>query len=643
MTDLSPQDQDLLDEVKKRVEHFESTLGVFYRDGLWARMDRLYHNYTRMRKALRDTTGRDRDAVYADARKKFGAELFIPHSFAIVETVLPALLSNRPRILVLPRNEASDRNVEYMRALLDAQSEGIDLELKLQSVIKSGLMYGLGVGKAYWRRHEQVRPTREPASWVLRKLGHEYAAGTCVEPLFDDPTFEHVPVTDFFWDAFAANIDTARWAAHRTWRDTAYVKARLADEKGWAQMPLTPEDIENSNGSADRYRKSVAGSFEAQAIPIPNPQGQREQDIHEVIEYHDRGRIITILDRQWVVSVVASEAWYGRLPFHVYRPTEVLNQMVGKGEIEPNEDMQGEMNEIRTNRRWSDLISQQPVLFVQEGIVEIDKIRVGPGEINTVNGDPRDLIYPLEIKGPGSSSYRETAEIAADIVRTSGISDTFAGGEAGSQATATGVQLELARASARIQLKTRRAEIELIKPLASHWAALNQWHITGEKTVRTPAPPVMGEPERRWNWFTLTPAELAGEFEFQVEGGSTAPENVPQRRQDAQIKMTLMSSPLGQMFDPRQMAISILEDLALKNPEGRLQDPMIIPAATLDVAIQHLAELGMDPNLARQVMELSLHEVQAAQDDAASGTDHGEGGQPPPGDEQPPQDQQQAA
>jgi hypothetical protein len=627
MTELRPEDRALLETVTKRVTHFEETLGSHYRDGVWNRMDRLYHSWTDLRAALRGARGEDRRGVYEDAMKEFGHSLFIPHAFAIVETVLPALLSNRPRILILPAEAASAKNVQHMKAIIDEQQANISLELKLQSVAKNALIYGMGVGKTYWLRREGRRAVQKPLASFhpARLVGKTHYLDFEPEPMFDDPTFEPIPIRDFGWDPFAANIDDARYAYHRTWRDTAYVNSRLADPQGWQYMVVTPEDLETGNGSADRYRQSVQGQFDAQCIPVPNPQGARAADIHEVIEYHDRSRCITVLDRQWIVSVADNEANYGRLPFHVYRPTEVPNQMVGKGEIEPIEDLQREMNMMRTDRRWADLMALNPVLFYNDGLIEPDKIKVGPGELNPVNGDPRDIIWQLDLAGPKSSSYRETAEIAQDIVRASGISDTFAGGDAGSQATATGVQLQLARASARIQNKTRRAEIELIKPLGEHWVRLNQRHIVQARDVRTPAPPVPGEPERAYEHYKLGPNELAGHMDVEVDGGSTTPENVPQMRQDAQILMTLMGTPIGQLVDPRQMAIEILERMQIKNPEAKLQMGMIVPPETLDIIAQHLMELGMDPMLARQVLEGSLMEATQARDEQAQAADHGQG------------------
>jgi hypothetical protein len=624
MVELSSQDKELLDCITKRVTHFEETLGNHYANGLWTRMDRLYHGFSDLRKALRGTNGELREDIFRDARKEFGHELFIPHAYAIVETVLPALLSNRPRLLILPRNGASERNVEHMKAVIDAQQSRINMEMRLQSVAKSGLQYGLGVGKSYWLRREAQTQKLKPLARFhpARALGDTHYLETSVEPLFDDPTFEHIPVRDFGWDPFAANIDGARYAWHRTWRDTGYVLSRLADS--WKQVELTREDIETGNGSADRYRKSVQGPFEAQGIPVPSATGHREADIHEVIEYHDRGQIVTVLDRKWVVSVIQNETWAGRLPFHIFRPTEVLNQFVGKGEIEPIEDLQLEMNMLRTDRRWAALMALNPVLFYDDGMIDPDKIRIGPGELNAVNGNPQDIIWQLMIKDVPQSSVRETAEIAQDIVRTSGISDTFAGGEAGSQETATGAQLQMAKASARIQNKTRRAEAELMKPILSHWGALNQRHILNDREERAPAPPVPGEPERRWAWFTLGPNELAGEFDYEPDGGSTQPENVPQKRQDAQIKTALAGSPLGQMLDPRQFLISILDDLGLKNPETYVtQGGQPIPPEALQVIAGHLAEFGMDPQQAQELIMASVQETIQAKDAQAQAAQHG--------------------
>jgi hypothetical protein len=64
--------------------------------------------------------------------------------------------------------------------------------------------------------------------------------------------------------------------------------------------------------------------------------------------------------------------------------------------------------------------------------------------------------------------------------------------------------------------------------------------------------------------------------------------------------------------------------MGFRNPEAKLQMGMVVPPETLDVIAGHLAEMGMDPMMARQVVEASLQEVIEAKDAQAQAPDHGQ-------------------
>jgi hypothetical protein len=74
------------------------------------------------------------------------------------------------------------------------------------------------------------------------------------------------------------------------------------------------------------------------------------------------------------------------------------------------------------------------------------------------------------------------------------------------------------------------------------------------------------------------------------------------------------------------MAIEWLEKMGFKNPESKLTNGTMVPPETLDILLQHLTEMGVDPAMAQQVVQGSLHEALDARDAQAQQADHGQAG-----------------
>ena len=617
--ELTAEQDALLSEIRKKWDAAEET-HKRHRD-TWDELDALYHARRDFLKAHAGASERDRPGVLNDGRNEFGAELFIPYAFSVVETVLPRLLSNRPRMLFTPRNQASERNVENVRVVMDAQQHKANYELKLQSTGRSGLLYGLGVQKVAWRR--EVREQRE---LKRRMFMPGWTTTTRERVLWDDPDVQDVSIYDFLWDPYGDCMENVGYVFHRSWRSPGYVLAKV-QSGAWKELELTGEDLEGGSGK-QRYAEAWSRRWSIQGHSI-----EMKEPVHEVWEFHDGQRVVTVLDRQWPVANVENPAWHGRMPFHIYRPTEVLHQFAGKGEIEPIRDLQREMNMLRTDRRYNALLKLHQSYFYEDGMLDPSEVKIGPGTMNPVMTDGRslrDVLMPVTVGDIPNSGYQEEAALQSDIERVTGISDPVAGTGDASQ-TATGVQLVQAAAGLRIQNKTRRVEIELIKPEAEDWLALNQQRITEEREIALPITPEPGEPERRWAWKVIGPEQLAGEFDVEPDGGSTAPENVPQMRQDAQMLMALMSNPL---VDARKIMVMALEKLGIKAPESYLAPEVHVPPETLDLIGQALVEqLNVPPEAVESLIGGALQAALDAEQQQAEG-----GGEQPPGEpEQPPE------
>lgn len=546
----------------------------------------LYRNYQDFKNAYNSSTSpRGRDFLISDAESEFGPELFIPMCFSTVETVLPAMLSNAPLMAVLPRSQTSEVNVPNMQGLLEAQQEQIDYGLRLQTIGKDGLITGTGVQKTFWRTDYRVRPqlVQDPRSGMM-------VPQQVLQMLFDDPDAAAVDPFDFIADPFCDVIQNADGAFHRTWRSTRYCK-RMVDTKRWRNLEDAGGETIRNLANSDKYsevwnQRRMIGDRGVQS----GGSSMGKEDVHEVLEFHDGDRVVTILDRAVAVASGQNPSWHGELPFQVYSPTEIPHELHGIGEIEPIEQLQEELNTLRTQRRYNaDLVLQRTFAY-HEGMVEKEDIQFGPGYAIGVNGPPQEMLFPIQVGDIPNSGYQEEAAIGADIDRTSGISDVIAGAGLAGADTATGVQLVQSAASRRIEMKTRRLEKQVVAPGAQQFVELNQQKIITNRSVRIPAQPTPEQPDRRWSWLQLSPQELAGDFAVRPVENSMQPPNIPQERADAQMLITFFGEKAG--VEQQKVLTLALEKMGIEGAQARSMlsppNPMV-PAEVLN----RLVDMGV--------------------------------------------------
>lgn len=546
----------------------------------------LYRSVQNWNNAIANAGPRGLDDIVRDGQSTFGPELFIPMCFATVETIIPAMLASPPDLEnIRARNQASEGNVANVKAMLESQHEDMKYELRLQTIAKDGLIYGTGVQKTYWkkdyRKRRQLVPSAEPAGGMVEV--------ELFQQVYDDPDCIAVDPKDFITDPFGESIDNCDGAFHRSWRSNRYVQRKIESGE-WRN--LTGQGLKELADSS-KYDE-VMNEREA-AVPQPARETRTnagKQPIHEVLEFHDGEQVVTILDRKVVVASGPNPNWHGKLPFQVYRPTEITHEIHGMGEIEPIEKLQEELNTLRTERRYNAALVLQRVFAYHEGLVEKEDIQFGPGFAIGVNGDPRELIFPIQVGDIPNSGYQEESQISADIDRVSGISDTVAGAGLSSGDTATGVQLVQSAASRRIENKTRRLELEVIDPGAQQMLELDQQRIRDNREVQIPAYPTPDQPDRRWAWIQIGPLDLMGEFEVRSSDRSTQPENIPQNRADAQMAMTIFGQ--NPVVDQRKVTEFAAGKMGIDHPETWLAPPdPTIPPEVLD----RLASMGVDPTL----------------------------------------------
>jgi hypothetical protein len=115
--------------------------------------------------------------------------------------------------------------------------------------------------------------------------------------------------------------------------------------------------------------------------------------------------------------------------------------------------------------------------------------------------------------------------ISNDLDRVSGVSDYQRGAQDAIKRTATEAAMIQDAANARAQ--DRLAKIELVlSQIAENVIGIMQQYITDEHVGRIVTMPIKG-------WFKYDKDRVKGDFDFDVQGGSTEPQNETFRRQSA--------------------------------------------------------------------------------------------------------------
>lgn len=597
----TPQEEDALARVVAAREQAEGMHASFRKK--WEHLYGLYRGYNDLKSSWRSAGPRDKDGVLYDAKKGWGAELFIPYSFSTIETIVPRAVSQRPRMLVLPRDEESEDNVESMRLMIDAQQERIDYDLTLQDILKTGMIYGLGISKASWKKEyvdtRKVQRARFPRTLVGRGQYVTERKRVCT---FDDPNAEWIDPFNFFWDPYGYSMKTCEWVLQRSWRSHKYVMARLtanpergrADWSSAAARALKDDDVRRIGGNTADYKTLLEGRLQASGATGLELKGDH---LHEVWEFHDGERVITVLDREVLVQDEENPA-LGEIPFQVYRPTQVPGEMVGIGEIEPIEHLQAELNTMRSQRRDNATLVLMRSFAYDDSLVDADDVEFGPGSLIPVNGDPNAAITQLRVGDIPNSGYQEEASLVNDIQRTTGVDDTVSGADgagSGATSTATGVQLVQAAANKRIENKARRLETEVIRPTTRVFGRLNQRMILEDRSLRVDNEEYGSDPNaKRWKWYELGPDDLRGEFDFIPEGGSTQPENTPQLRQDAQMKWQMFGG--NDKVDQTWLLEDVMKGLGIDKPkivQGESLSPSILEKLVAAGVPQELVQLAV--------------------------------------------------
>ena len=496
--------QELITRYRKKIDQSRRWRQEEKYDDLWRRMIDMY-----------------RGKHYVESSDS--DQLLVNIAFATINVIAPGVSVNYPKITVNARKSEQAPNAVVTEAIVNYWWRHYECQKEFRRAVKDTLIVGHGWVKTGYRFVEKDVETDAPRETAdeLADLSPESITESAQIITEDRPFVERISPFDVFVDSDCTSMSDLRWIAQRIRRPLSDVK------KDKRYNSVARNDAQPSHYS--RY-----GLDGVRGRDHPRPSVEPEDTYVEIWEYYDidSGKMSVFCDGgdKFLVNPTEIPFSFGH-PFVMIPNYEVPDYFYPMGELEAIEPLQMELNQTRTQmmnhrKRFSRKWLYKESAFDADGrsALESDEDNVmvpviSEESINSVVGPMPAIISPPEF-------YNQSELISSDIDRVSGVSEYQRGSLPEIRRTATEAGIIQDAANARSSDKLALIE-RSIAEVARRLVALAQEFMTGEAAVR-----VAGTGAKQV-WLNFDRDYLQGEFDFEVEGGSTQPVNETVRRQQA--------------------------------------------------------------------------------------------------------------
>lgn len=392
---------------------------------------------------------------------------------------------------------------------------------------------------------------------------------------------ERISMFDMFVDPDARSLGEARWIAQRVRRPVADVKVDSRYIPSHRKMAATT--------SLDQWtdeREEVSGT---NAV---------SKGFCEVWEFYDlrENTVCTILggyEKGFLIAPTKMPYAFGH-PFIMLRNYEVCDKFYPMGELESIEVLQQELNKTRTEQMEHRRGNQRKYLAMEDALdsegweaLQSDT----DGEVVKVRpqyslGEAVQLMPTHTISG---DAYNMSDIIDADIDDITGVTDYA---QTSIRRTATEAAMIQDQSNARSADKLSKIE-DTLALVGERLIQLMQQFMTGKQTAR-----IVGS-DSSPIWLEFDKHMIEGQFDFEVEGGSTQPMNESSRRQAAlQFSDAMIPFIDRQVVDPMPVAMKLLEDFGVRNPSiflAQQEAPPEEPMPEEGMGMEDPSAMGLPP------------------------------------------------
>lgn len=505
--------------------------------------------------------------------------------FSTVNVIVPSIAVHSPKITVAAKNEELHQTAEVVEAVVNHQWRQFHVQDEVALAIKDFVIVGHGWLKVVWdteRKEVDIDPMewQELASQVLMEREQAVQNSPLSEDEFpsveevleslpttkeivvrDAPKVKRVSPFDVFVDPDANSMDEARWIAHRYLVPVKVAKAKEEwDAK--ARRELKATRMSDARDEADIFENTQSRSDESGFVVV-----------YEMYDLIDETLCVVAENGKRYLVPPTDSPFPGGHPFVFVPNYTVPERFYPIGDVETVWGLQLELASTRT-AMINDRKRGRRVNFVRSTALSpeaMSELRSGRDNVllDVLEDRPFGEVFAqLSSQGLQPEWYQQSQMIQQDIDIVTGISEYARGAMPELRRTATEAALIQDNANARSADKLYKVEQAMAR-VAERMIQLSQEFMEIEDVAR-----VVSE-DMTVAWVPYDRESLKGDFVFEVEAGSTQPQNETFRRQSAMQLMDAMS-PLAAagIVNPFKLAEHVLRyGFGIRNAEEYLMDP----------------------------------------------------------------------
>lgn len=505
--------------------------------------------------------------------------------FATINVMGPAVAINNPRFTINARRPENAANAILTEEVLNYLWRANKYQRDFRLAVLDWLITGHGWLKVGYKFEKPPEPKPAPDVEGTTTDATEMAAAEegidDREPVpgntetemctngDDRPYVERLSVFDMFVDPDARHPKEMRWIAQRTWRAVADVQvdSRYSETNRKKVTGKARSKWDDTDGDARKEGEAPAvGSIQ----------------YAEIIEFYDLKRYTVSTfaydgsndgDKSGFLIKPEMQPYALGHPFVMLRNYEVPDHFYPLGDIAQIESLQLELNETRNQmlnfrKKYRRAYTYAKDRLDRDGLAALQSEQDNVAIPVMGDDDPEKAIRALPTQATPPEFFDQSAMISDDLDRVSGVSD-YQRGQPQSAIKRTATEAAMIQDAANARAQDRLARIEgILAEIGERIVGLMQQFMTGERIARIVTIPVRG-------WVPYDAATIQGQFDFEVQGGSTEPQNETFRRQSA-LQLVDASIPFiqnGVVNLPMLYQELLQKGFGIKDPGRFIQAP----------------------------------------------------------------------